>query len=127
MVTDYGALARSMRGVVHFEGFPEGRLTTGQKIDLKISLLGVLPKQDYHIEVLERSDSPRIMRTLEWGAGVKRWQHLMTVDEIPGGSRLTDSIDIGAGLLTLPCVYWARYMYHARHKPRLDMLASGAF
>ena len=45
---------------------------------------------------------------------------------MPGGSRLTDRIEIDAGLLTPLFVMWARYLYKARHKPRMRMLTGSS-
>ncbi|MEQ9675701.1 MAG: SRPBCC family protein [Roseovarius indicus] len=127
LATDYGALARVMEGVVAFEGLPEGRVQEGQKIDVKVSLFGKLPKQPYHMEVVECDDSRMVLRSSEKGAGVKEWRHTMRVTPAPGGSRLTDTIEIEAGLLTGAFALWARYLYGARHKPRLRILESGDF
>lgn len=127
LATDYGALARVMEGVVAFEGLPEGRVQEGQKIDVMVSLFGKLPKQPYHMEVVECDDSRMVLRSSEKGAGVKEWRHTMRVTPAPGGSRLTDTIEIEAGLLTGAFALWARYLYGARHKPRLRLLESGDF
>lgn len=127
LATDYGALARVMEGVVAFEGLPEGRVQEGQKIDVMVSLFGKLPKQPYHMEVVECDDSRMVLRSSEKGAGVKEWRHTMSVTPAPGGSRLTDTIEIEAGLLTGAFALWARYLYGARHKPRLRLLESGGF
>lgn len=127
LVTDYDALSEVMKGIASFEGLPSGRTHTGQKMDVMVSLFGKLPKQPYHMEVVECDDQNMILRSSERGAGVKAWQHKLTVTEAETGSRLHDKIDIDAGLLTPVFALWARYLYGARHKPRLRMLEEGRF
>ena len=123
LVTDYGALGEVMKGIAEFEGLPEGRTETGQKLDVMVSLFGRFPPQPYHMEVLECDDDRMILRSSEVGAGVKSWNHTLTVTPHAGGSRLTDRIEIDAGWLTPVFALWARHMYSARHKPRLRLLA----
>lgn len=127
LATDYGALSDVMKGIASFEGLPSGRTQTGQKMDVMVSLFGKLPKQPYHMEIVECDDQNMILRSSERGSGVKAWQHKLTVTETETGSRLHDKIDIDAGLLTPVFALWARYLYGARHKPRLRMLEEGRF
>lgn len=127
LATDYDALARVMEGVVAFEGLPSGRVREGEKVEVMVSLFGKLPKQPYSMEVLECDDSRMVLRSLEKGAGVKAWRHRLTVVPIEQGSRLTDRIEIEAGLLTGLFALWARYLYGARHKPRLRLLEAGEY
>lgn len=127
LATDYDALAQVMEGVVTFEGLPGGRVREGQKIDVMVSLFGKLPKQPYHMEVLECDDSRMVLRSSEVGAGVREWRHTLNVTPTAEGSRLSDRIEIDAGWLTWAFALWARYLYRARHKPRLRLLQTGAF
>lgn len=122
VVTDYGSLAEVMKNIVSFEGLPTGRTKTGQKINVMVSLFGKLPSQPYFMEVLECDDALMILRSSEQGAGVKNWRHTLTVTETALGSRLTDRIEIDAGILTPVFSVWAKYLYSARHKPRLELL-----
>ena len=119
---DYGALAEVMKDIASFEGLPSGRAETGQQLSVMVSLFGKLPNQPYEMEVLECDDTRMILRSSERGAGVKRWNHTLTVTETEFGSRLTDHIEIDAGILTYVFALWAKYLYGARHKPRLKLL-----
>ena len=122
IATDYDALNELMKGIASFEGLPSGRTKTGQKMSVLVSLFGILPKQSYFIEVLECDDVGMVLRSSERGAGVKSWHHTMTVTETATGCRLTDRIEIDAGVLTFAFAKWAQYLYSARHKPRQRML-----
>ena len=122
VVTDYDALREIMKGIVDFEGVPTGRAHTGQKMNVMVSLFGKLPKQPYYIEVLECDNARRIMRSSEKGAGVESWLHTLTVEDTPNGSRLIESIEVKAGILTPIFSLWAKYLYNARHGPRLGFL-----
>lgn len=116
-----------MARLATFEGLPTGRTATGQTMNVMVSLFGKLPKQPYYMEILACDDERMILRTFEQGAGVKSWRHTLTVTETPSGSRLTDSIEIDAGLMTPIFALWAKYLYSARHKPRLKLLQGGTF
>ena len=122
LATDYDALGEIMQGIASFEGLPSGRTQTGQKLNVMVSLFGKLPSQPYAMEVLECDDARMILRSSEHGAGVKSWHHTLTVSETETGSRLTDNIEIDAGLMTPVFALWAKYLYSARHKPRLKLL-----
>lgn len=122
LATDYGALAKIMKGIATFDGVPSGRTKTGQKMDVMVSLFGKLPQQPYFMEVPECDDEHMVLRSSERGAGVKSWRHTLTVTKTETGSRLTDEIEVDAGVLTFAFAMWAKYLYKARHKPRLRML-----
>lgn len=123
VVTDFDALRKIMKGIVEFEGVPSGRARTGQTMDIMVSLFGKLPQQPYYMEILECDDANKIMRSSEKGAGVKSWRHTLMVEDTPNGSRLIENIEVKAGILTPIFALWAKYLYHARHKPRLRLLA----
>lgn len=126
LVTDYGALAEVMKGLASFEGLPSGRTHTGQRFEVQVRLFGRLPPQPYVMEVLDCDDAARVLRSAEHGMGVRTWRHTLCVTESPGGSRLSDQIEIDAGWRTPVFAAWARFMYGARHRPRLRLLAQDA-
>lgn len=127
LVTDYGALAESVAGLIAFDGLPEGRVEQGQAVEVQTSLFGRLPKRPYRMEVPFCDHGARRLRSREHGMGVRRWEHEMAVDPIPGGARLSERVEIDAGLATPLFAAWARFMYRARHAPRLRMLEAGRF
>lgn len=128
LATDLDALETVMQGIIAFKGLPKEHVYTGQKFDIQVSLFGRLPWQPYSMEVLECDDDAMVLRSSEIGAGVKSWRHTLTVTATEnGGSCLTDHIEIEAGIMTVLIAVWARYLYRARHKPRLALLASGEF
>ena len=122
LVTGYAALEEVMQGLISFEGLPEGRTVTGQSFDLRVSLFGKLPWQPYHMDVLECDDAKMVLRSSEKGAGVTHWMHRLSVSETDHGCCLSDKIEIEAGLLTPLFAAWAKYLYSARHAPRLRLL-----
>ncbi|MDF2231140.1 SRPBCC family protein [Albimonas sp. CAU 1670] len=127
MVTDYEALAESVAGLIAFEGLPEGQVRPGQVVEVQTSLFGRLPPRPYRMEVIEHDAGARRLRSREHGMGVRRWEHEMAVEPIPGGARLNERVEIDAGLATPLFAAWARFMYRARHAPRLRMLEAGRF
>ncbi len=125
LITDYDALEEVMKGIVSYTGTPSGQLQAGQKMDIEVSLFGKLPKQPYYMEVVSCDHDQMIAQSFERGAGVKSWRHNMRVTPTETGSRLTDTIEIDAGFMTPIFVLWARFLYKARHKPRLRLLGLG--
>lgn len=127
LATDYSALSEVMAGLVSFKGLPTGRTRTGQQLEVMVSLFGKLPEQPYCMEILECDDQGMILRSSEKGAGVRTWLHTLRVSATESGSRLHDQIEIDAGWLTPLYAYWAKYLYGARHRPRLRLLECGRF
>jgi len=123
VATDFAAFADVMDGIVSFSGMPtQGRCATGQVFDVKVRLFGKLPPQDYHMEVELCDDDAMMFQSRERGAGIKRWDHRLTVSSVENGSILHDHIEIDAGLMTPLYRLWAKFVYTRRHKPRLRLL-----
>jgi hypothetical protein len=61
------------------------------------------------------SDHHRIA-TQERSALVRRWDHVIEVREVDGRTVYSDTIEIEAGLLTLPVRIFAEFFY--RHRQR---------
>ncbi len=123
-VTDLGQLAQVCRGMVSFEGLPEGRITSGQVIEPRIRLFGLLPAQAYRMEIIEVDEAAMRVESHERGAAVRDWRHTITVEEVPGGARLTDHVEIEAGWLTPVVTLWARWLYRHRHRRRSALFAA---
>ncbi len=127
MVTDFSALAEACRRLVVFEGLPEGRIHTGQSLEVMVRLFGILPRQVYHMTVELCDEAAMRFQSRERGAGIRRWDHKLWLEPDGAGTRLNEEIDIDAGAMTPLYVLWARFLYRGRHQPRVDMLTSGAF
>ena len=123
LVTDFAALTEVMAGLATFTGLPQGRARTGQRLEVQVRLFGWLPPQPYVMEVLECDDGARRLRSSETGMGVHTWRHSLWVETTAAGARLSETIEIDAGWRTIAFTIWARFMYRARHKPRLRLLA----
>ena len=124
IAADLDALKSVMEGIITFEGLPKGRVFTGQKLEVMVSLFGKLPAQAYFMEVLECDDDAMILRSSEKGAGVKSWRHTLSVTGSDHQSQLHDVIEIDAGWMTFAFAAWARFLYRKRHEPRLRLLAA---
>ena len=122
VVTDFGFLEEVVAGVISFRGLPKGKVALGQKIEVGVSLFGVLPYQPYEMELLALDSQNYTFHSLEKGAGVRAWEHHLKVENTANGSRLVEKIVIDAGLLTPIFKLWATFLYKKRHIPRLDIL-----
>lgn len=119
---NYSALGMIAGRTISFRGLPPGEFTQGQSVRVSIALLGLFPRQEYHIDILERDDQRRTIRSSERGGGVNAWRHTLVVREAPGGSLLIDTVEIEAGWLTIPAALWAKFIYRQRHWPRIRFL-----
>lgn len=126
VATDFDCLAEIVAGKITFTGLPKGRVYAGQVAEVGVSLFGVMPQQPYRMEVLECDDVAMVLRSSELGAGVKRWDHTLRVEATDAGARLSDRIEIDAGVLSPVFAAWARYLYRSRHAPRSRILAKMA-
>ena len=122
LATDYSVLSRVMKGLVRFDGLPEDRIKKGQTLDIRVSLLGWLPKRPYRIDVVECDERCYTIRTEERGHGINRWNHTTIIAGTGTESLWIDFIEIEAGWLTIPATLWARLIYTMRHPRRLRML-----
>lgn len=127
VATDFASFAEAMKGVATFDGMPtEGRLAAGDVFDVKVRLFGWFPPMDYHMELVNFDDAVMTFTSVEHGGSIKRWAHTLTVTRSENGARLSDQVEIDAGLTTRLMVLWARFVYRKRHAPRQRMLARRA-
>lgn len=127
IATDMESYREAMGRLMAFDGLPSGSIEEGQHIDVRVSLFGITPWQDYSMTVVACDHDTMTFQSDEHGAGIKSWRHHLSVKDTPKGSRLTDTVDIDAGWTTPVFAWWAGVIYRARHKPRLRMLAARGF
>lgn len=122
LAMDIDALATMNAPLIRFGALPAGRMRAGLVIDTTVSVLGRTPARPYRIEMASCDDAAMCAQTHETGAGLRRWDHRIAVTAVPGGARLTDRIEIEAGLLTPVYAWWARKLYRHRDAPRRRLL-----
>ncbi|UWQ16944.1 SRPBCC family protein [Jannaschia sp. M317] len=123
--TDFAALAEVCRPLITFDGLPDGRVRAGQAIEVGVRLFGWLPRQTYRMEVLTCDEHEMFLRSHEFGAGVRQWDHaLRVIPQGERGARVTETIDIDAGLMTPAFRFWATTLYSHRHKGRTRLLVA---
>jgi ligand-binding SRPBCC domain-containing protein len=119
----YADLAETMASLVTYQGLPDGELQAGQRLELKVTHFRITPPVPWWIEVLERDDQRRVMKTSERGGSMKSYLHIFTVEELDAKtSRLIDDIEFEAGWLNIPMTWWIRYIYKTRDAPRRRIL-----
>lgn len=122
VATDLGHLKTITHGLLNFRNLPRGQIYKGQHIKVQISLFGKLPYQPYEMTVLTCDPATMSFHSQETGAGVKSWDHALSVIPTKTGSRIEEEITIDAGLATWVFAIWARVLYRRRHAPRLKIL-----
>lgn len=115
----FDALREAMRGIATYDGFPDGGLLiAGETYQADIRFWRLFPVRAHTI-IVERVDPDAgMLVTRESHAGVRQWDHAITIR--PAGSHClwTDQIDIDAGWQTPAVARFAAYMYRHRHKGR---------
>lgn len=122
LVVNYNDLSTIAGRTISFKGLPNGEIKQGQSVTATISLLGLLPRQDYSIDITKRDDHNFVLCTREHGAGLNMWKHTVKIWESSGTSYLVDIVEIEAGWLTIPATLWAKFIYRRRHGPRTALL-----
>lgn len=127
VATDLGALAMTMKGLLRYDGLPDCRARAGMVLDYEVSLLGLLPPRPWRVEVLVLDEAAHRFVTREAGAGLRRWDHTMVAEDMPGGSRLIESVEVEAEAAWQTPIFraFAAHVYRRRHAPRLALLTSG--
>lgn len=125
VATDCGALDRVMRGRALPGDAPPDPMVAGRRLDLRISVFGLTPglTRPHVLEIVECDNARKILRITERGTGKAGWRHTLAVTPTLEGSRLTERIELAAGLLTPLLVLWMRHLFALRHQRRLDLLS----
>jgi ligand-binding SRPBCC domain-containing protein len=95
--------------------------------DYEVSMffLGVIPlgRQTVGVRFEDRGDGAQRLRDAGHGQLAKTWDHLITVEHVPEGTRYTDEVSIDAGWLTAPVALFARLFYAHRQRRWRTLLA----
>lgn len=118
----YSGLSRTMEGLMSYDGLPPGEMSVGQKFQINLTLTHFFTMR-WWIDVIERDDSRRLLRTSERGWLVKSYLHTFTVDEL-GANRscLVDEIEFDAGWMSIAIEPLVFHAYKVRDKPRREIL-----
>ncbi|WP_308916966.1 hypothetical protein [Jannaschia sp. LMIT008] len=125
---DMSAMARTMKGLLRYDGLRHGKAHQGLVLNYDVSLFGLLPARPSRVEFVELDRATLRFRTVETSEGLRAWNHTMQITETPGGSRLSDTVEIEAEVAWQTPLFerFARHVYRRRHAPRLAMLTGGA-
>ena len=102
---------------------PAGDEQAGHDLTLVFRLFGLVPVGGWRLKITRRDDVGLRLASEESGPFVRSWRHEIAVEALsPGSARLTDTIDIDAGILTPLIVRFAQADYARRHRLRLASL-----
>ncbi len=86
-------------------------------IQIECRLFGSLPLATRTLFFERVDDHSRQIQTREHDRLVRRWDHLISIDEREDGTTLySDSVEIDAGILILPFWLFAQLFYHHRQR-----------
>jgi hypothetical protein len=118
-VLQYQALSAAMAGEAEYFGLPQGEAKIGDDFDVVVKFSDWRPNQRWHIRIIGRDDTARVLQSHEHGDLVRSWRHTLTVTPTgPCACRYRDEVAIEAGLLTPLVAMTARRMYEKRHLMR---------
>lgn len=123
MAIDLDVLDADCKPWVTFDHLPSGPVWTGQRLDVALSVLGVLPAQPFSMHVLLCDPEARLLRSEQRGVGIARMLHEVRVAPDGAGAVLIDEIDIEAGRMTGLAAACAGVIHRWRHRKRLRLLA----
>lgn len=116
----YAALERMMSGPLVRVACPPGEEHEGHDLTLVFRLFGQVPVGRWRLKIVRRDDTLHRLVSEERGFFVRSWRHEIAIDALdPATARLTDTIDIDAGVLTPLIAGFARRDYARRHRLRL--------
>lgn len=113
-------LRRLTRGLLAIDAYdgsslPERWPTDGAPVELRVRPFHLPIGWRHTIRVVEADASDGSLRTEEGGGIVRRWSHRIGVQPLSARRcRYTDTIDLDAGVLTLPIWAWASLFYRVR-------------
>ena len=89
----------------------------GDDVKLETHLFGAIPMGVRTLFFEEVNDERMRLQTREHDPLIRQWDHLIEIErDGDGETRYTDSLDLDAGVLTLPVWFFAQVFY--RHRQR---------
>ncbi len=120
-------IAKGMVDIAPYDppAFPDSWQVGPYEVSLK--LWGILPfgRQVIDIEYPVTTPPVRTLRDKGHSALTRVWDHLITLEPTPGGTRYTDRIAIDAGLLTPLVAAFAQRFYRHRQARLARLVAAG--
>jgi hypothetical protein len=90
---------------------------TDKKYVFRLYLIGIIPLGTHVILVKSINNDQKTIRSEEYGALTKQWNHTISVRSIRGNQCLyMDEVNIRAGLMTFPIWCFAKLFYSHRHR-----------
>ncbi|MDU9003479.1 hypothetical protein [Sedimentitalea todarodis] len=125
MAIDLDVLETVSRPWVQFDHLPSGPAQIGQRIDVALSLFGVLPAQPYSMHVVTCDTEARVLRSEEHGIGIARLVHELEVKPADTGAIQIDRVEIDAGWQTGMAALWVSTIYRWRHRILRRLIEAG--
>ena len=98
------------------DALPE-KWAVGTEYRFRLFFFGVIPLGSHHIKLVKLDKQERKLVSNEHGSLARAWNHQIQFKSIGDDSiQYTDSIEIHAGLLTVPIWLFAHFFY--RHRQR---------
>lgn len=107
-------------------GEPVTRWAVGVSHRFQLSLFGLVPLGSHEIELVTIDADEGLLESEERGRMASTWNHRITIDAVPGGSRMTDRVELEAGALTPLVRAFAWVFYRHRQQRWRDLIDDAA-
>ena len=111
-------LKDAMRGLATYEGDLPETGKVGETYSVDVTMWGFLKTKAHTIHIESLSMEKRYVQSREHSNHIKKWDHLLKVDQQGQDAVWTDSIVIDASWRTFVVARFASYVYQYRHKHR---------
>jgi hypothetical protein len=92
------------------------RLSEGDVVRVRLLFFHFVPAWKHEIRIVHVDERERRIETAERGGAIRTWNHVITVEPAPPGTRYTDAIEIDAGIMTPLVEAYAKLFYRYRQR-----------
>lgn len=122
IVSDLDSIQDASGNMLVYYGLPGGQMYKGQSLHARVSVFGVFPPFEWHVDVINLDSQKMFFHTREQGAGMVKLETAVIIQKAGSMARLREIVRVEAGWLTPMLQPIMRLYYRRRHKPRLRLL-----
>ncbi len=115
---DVSEMEEAMRGLAVYHGLPQRDIVEGETLVVDVTMLKLFTTKNHvmHVERLDRD--ARIIQSREHNSGIRRWDHLLSIQPTAAGCVWRDTVVLDAGFGTFLAARFCRFVYARRHRMR---------
>jgi hypothetical protein len=115
----FSEMAQAMSGIATYAGLPaDDTAREGDTIIVDATFWGVFKQQGHSIFIERIDPDDRVIQSREFGNGIRKWDHTLSIRSEGNLTVWHDRIIIDAGWRTLFVARFAMFLYTRRHRYR---------